>query len=337
MTTRRGFLKGATATAALAGLPAIIRRAGAAEPVTVATGFGFLPNFIEMMNAYSGGHFARAGLDAKVIGTKGTAQTLQLLVAGQVQFARAAALDLMNAVTRQAVPLLAIATICQHSAFQLVSLKERPIAGAEELKGKTVGIVSLGGTTDMFLDLILAKAGLQKEEARREPVGDNPGAVEFVRRGRIDCFICSLNTVVAIERSGVDIQYWSTDRYAPMPGQVYQTTKDIAAAKPELVRAYLRAMKASVDELVNEPIAPIFRRATKDFDIAGLADMDGAVAVQKATEDQLWLSEGKPNLLRNLPPLFAAGVETLRQGGIADIQDPTSLYTNRFIDEVLKG
>jgi ABC-type nitrate/sulfonate/bicarbonate transport system substrate-binding protein len=233
--------------------------------------------------------------------------------------------------------LLSIATICQHSAFQLVSLNEKPITRAEELKGKTVGIVSVGGTTDMFLDLILAKVGLQKEDVRREPVGDNPGAIEFVRRARIDCFICSLNTVVAIERAGIEIQYWSTDRYAPMPGQIYQTTKDIAAGKPDLVRAYLRAMKASVDELINEPIAPIFRRAAKDFDIAGLADMDSAVAVQKATEDRLWLSEGKQNLLRNLPPLFAAGVQTLRQGGVADIADPTSLYTNQFIDEVLKG
>ena len=57
----------------------------------------------------------------------------------------------------------------------------------------------------------------------------------------------------------------------------------------------------------------------------------------EATQDQLWLSEGRQNLLRNVPARWQAGVEVLRQGGVADIKDPTTLYTNTFIDKVLKA
>jgi NitT/TauT family transport system substrate-binding protein len=305
--------------------------------VTVLTGFGLLPNFIDLMNAYSGGHFAKAGLDAKVLGANGTAREMQQMIAGQAQFGRVAALDQMNAVAKQGVPFIAIATLCQGSSFLLVSPKDKPISDAAALKGKIVGVVSVGGTTEMLLDLILQKVGIAKDDVKREAVGDNPGALEFVQRGRIDCFITSLNSVVAIERAGGAIEYWSTDRYAPMPGQVYLTTAAVIAQQPDMVRRFLRAMKGSVDELLSQPTAPIFARAQKDFDIPGLKDMDAAVAIQKATAEKLWLVDGKDNLLRNVPARWKSGVETLRGAGVADLKDPDALYTNRFIDEVLKG
>lgn len=333
MTTRRNIIAGAAAVLAL---PASMRVAGAAEPMTVLTGFGLLPNFIEIMNAASGGHFARQGLDAKVIGAKGTAQELQLMIAGQAEFGRVAALDQMNAVAKQGVPLVAIATICQGSTFQVISLAEKPVERAEDLKGKTVGIVSVGGSTDIFLDLILAKAGLAKDAVQREAVGDNPGAAELVKRGRIDCFLASLNTVVAIERSGVKITYWSTDRYATMPGQVYLATQAAIDAKPDLVLRFLKAMAASVDELLTQPLAPIFTRASHDFDIPGLQDMAAAVAVQQATAEQLWLADGRANVLRNMPERWRSGVETMRAAGLAQL-DAEKLYTNRFIEAALKG
>jgi ABC-type nitrate/sulfonate/bicarbonate transport system substrate-binding protein len=340
MTTRRNFIGGMSLLAAGTSAGLGFQSAKAATPdkaqkAIVLTGFGLLPNFIEIMNAYSGGHFARQGMDVQVVGSTGTAREMQQLVANQAQFGRVAALDQMIATSRQNVPLLAIATICQGSSFQLVSAKDKPIRKAEELKGKTVGIVSTGGSTDVFLDLILAKVGVAKDAVQRQPTGDNPGALEFLRRGRVDCFFCSLNTVVALQRSGAQIEYWSTDRYSPMPGQVYITTQTIAREMPDLVLHFLRAIKASVDELLTQPIAPIFHRAAADFEIPGLADMDTAVAVQQTTMKQLWLSEGRPNLLRNVDHLWADGATALRQASLASV-DPTTLYTNRFIDQALK-
>jgi len=333
MRTRRAFLAGAALAASLAPL----RLARAAEPMTVLTGFGLLPNFIEIMNTYSGGYFAKEGLDAKVLGANGTAREMQQMIAGQAEFGRVAALDQMNAIAKQKVPFVSIATICQGSTFHLVSLKEKPVRTAEELRGKTVGVVSVGGSTEMLLDLMLKKVGVAKDDVKRESVGDNPGAVEFISRGRIDCFLTSLNSVIAIQRSGTAIEYWSTDRYAPMPGQVYITTAEVIEKKPALVGHFLRALKASVEELLSQPVGPIFARAAKDFDIPGLANLDAVVAVQKATAEQLWLADGRNNLLRNEPERWQAGVETLRAAGMAELGDPSALYTNTFIDAALKG
>jgi len=86
-----------------------------------------------------------------------------------------------------------------------------------------------------------------------------------------------------------------------------------------------------------KPRSPIFGRARQDSDIPGLADMAKVVAVKQATAAQLWLVDGKQNLVRNNPARREAGVATLRAAGLADIEDPTTLYSNRFIDAVLKA
>lgn len=338
MLKRRAFLKQAALGAATILVPpAIVTAARAADTVTVLTPFGFLPDFIEIMNAKSGGHFAKFGIDANVVGGHGGAQTTQELVAGRAQFARGAGVDLLSAMGKQTLPVVSISTLYQGATFQLVSLKDKPIRDGMELKGKTVGLVSVGGSTDTFLTLILAKVGLSKDDVRRQVVGNNPGAVEFIRQGRIDCFICSINVVITLERTGVPIVYWSMDKYAPMPGQIYMADRDTLTSKPELAVRFLRAMRASVDEIMTKPLGPIFERAAKDFEIPGLKNVDIPVAVEQASINQLWLTQGKQNLMRNVPALWQSGVDALHAIGLLPATDAKPFYTNKFIDEALKS
>jgi len=306
-------------------------RGQARESLTIMTPFGFIPDFIELMNGVSGGHFAAQGLDAKLLGGQGTAQPIQQLITRQVDFIRASGIDVMRAIATTKVPLVSIATMYQGSTFHMISLKSKPIEKAEDLKGKTVGIVSVSGTTDVFLDLILAKAGLKKDDVKREVSGNSPGALQLIKQGRIDCFIASIQVVVALERMKEDVLAWSTDRYAPMPGQCYISTRQIVEARPDVLKRAMTAMRASVDEIMTQPLRPIFERAAKDFEIPGIRDVDALVAVEKVTADRLWLSEGRENLLRNVPKLWKSGVDALRTNNIGDPGEPETLYTNQFV------
>ncbi|MBN9081917.1 MAG: hypothetical protein BGP04_09740 [Rhizobiales bacterium 62-17] len=332
MTNRRQLIQASAALAATAvtGFPAIVR-GQARESLTIMTPFGFIPDFIELMNGVSGGHFAAQGLDAKLLGGQGTAQPIQQLITRQVDFIRASGIDVMRAIATTKVPLVSIATMYQGSTFHMISLKSKPIEKAEDLKGKTVGIVSVSGTTDVFLDLILAKAGLKKDDVKREVSGNSPGALQLIKQGRIDCFIASIQVVVALERMKEDVLAWSTDRYAPMPGQCYISTRQIVEARPDVLKRAMTAMRASVDEIMTQPLRPIFERAAKDFEIPGIRDVDALVAVEKVTADRLWLSEGRENLLRNVPKLWKSGVDALRTNNIGDPGEPETLYTNQFV------
>lgn len=336
MFTRRHVLKGAAAASAM-GVAAGPLRAETLEPVVVMTPFGFIGDFIDIMNAYSGGHFRKEGLDAKVLGGRGSAQAIQQLTSGAAQYIRAAGIDTMRAVgSAEHLPLVSIATLYQAGTFRVISPAEKPIKTAQELKGKTVGVVSVGGATEILLDLVLRKVGLKREDVPRQVTGNNPGTLQLARQGRVDCFIASTEVVAALERAHEKVESWSTDKYVPMPGQCYVTTRDEAAQHADRALRFLRAMRASVNELLTQPLKPIFERASKDFEISGIRNVDQLVgSIEEARN--LWLAQGRNNLLRNVPALWQSGAHALTDAGLAQLPDPQVLYTNTLIDKAIAG
>lgn len=338
MTTRRSFLTYAAATTAagLFPMPAIVR-AQALEQINVLTPFAFGASFIEMMNAVSGGHFARQGLEVKLEAGRGGAQTLQQLVADQTRFIRISSIEQLVAAEKSSEDLVCFSTMYQASTFHVVSLTSKPIASAEELRGKTVGLVSVGGSTEIFLNLMLGNVGVPVEEVKREVTGDTPGAFGILQTGRVDCFICSINVVAALRHMNAPVDIWSTDRYAPMPSQGYVAKRTVLEENEDQFVRICKALTASVNEIISEPTEMIYQRASKDFQIPRIDQMDELAAITRATVDELWLSQGKENLMRNVPPLWEQGVNTLRNAKLISATDPTRFYTNSYIDKALKG
>ncbi len=334
VTDRRRFLASSAALSAASMLPGAAR-AQSGEPFVFCTGFGFIVDFLEVMNAQAGGHWREAGLDGKVIGAQGAAQSIQLLASGQAHMIRTAAIEMMRAVSAQNLPLLAVATIYQGSTFSMVSPEEAPLRGIEDLRGKTIGIVSVGGATDVFIDLMCARAGIPKGEVRREVVGNSPGALGLVRQGRIHGFITSSSVVAALQVAKEKVVVWNTDRYAPMPSQCYFVTRQLAQERPQVIVRALRGLKASVDQLVAGPIGPLIARASKDFDIPGRRNLEALTANADAAK-ALYFSQGRENLLRNVPKLWRDGADAMAKAGLGDLtKSVESLYTNRFLDQAL--
>ena len=336
MITRRQF----TAAAASIGAAQLLKTPALAqgtEPLTFMTPFGFIPDFLPLMNMVSGGHLAKQGYAPTLLGGKGTATAIQQLLAGQVSFVYVSALDEMLAVAKQDAPLLSVSTLCQGSTFQLVSMKDKPIKTAEDMKDKTIGIVSVGGATEILLNIALLKAGIKPEDIKREVTGNSPGALELVKQGRVDCFFCAIGVVVALKRANAPIEVVSTDAFAPMPSQIFLTTKDIAKNKPEMVTKFLKALKGSTDEIMAGNTKGLFERAQKDFEIVGMKDIDASVALMDAMIKELWLSEGKENLLRNVPRLWKDADAGLRAANMAAVPKVEALYDNSFLDTALKG
>ena len=334
MINRREFAIGA-ATATAASAIGASARAQAAEPLTFMTPFGFIPDFLPLMNMVSGGHLAKQGFAPTLVGGQGTAQAVAQLLGGQASFVYVSALDEILAVAKQNAPLLSIATLVQGSTFQLVSLKDKPIVSAADMRGKTVGIVSVGGATEILLNIALAKAGMKPEDVKREVTGNSPGVLQMVRQGRVDCFFCAIGVAVALRRANEPVEIVSTDKFAPMPSQIFLTTKDIVASKPQVTTRFLAALRDSAMEIMNGDKRALFTRAAKDFDIVGIKDLDGVAALMDVMVSDLWLSEGRDNLLRNAPHLWAEAADGLKAANLASIAKVEDLYTNGPIDKVL--
>lgn len=327
--SRRTWLRGAGAAtfAGLAGLTPV----RAAEPLAFITPFGFLPTFAPDMNGLSGGHFASQGFDAKVLGGNGTASALQQVIAGRIDFVRASPLDMIKAVGGQKLPVRAVATLVQGSNFYIVSHKDRPLVGAQDLVGKTLGIVSVGGTAESYLDLTLLRAGLEKKAVKRQVTGNSPGAFALIENKRIDGFIASTQPIVALRAARAPAEITSFDRFLTVPGQAYICTVKTLEERPEFVVRYLKAMFASLRDMQAIGLAATLARVSKDFDVVG--EQDQALAVAAMEEEQkLWYSAGAENLMRNQEAAWETARTLMAQAGLGTVEDPSGLFTNAFVD-----
>jgi ABC-type nitrate/sulfonate/bicarbonate transport system substrate-binding protein len=203
--------------------------------------------------------------------------------------------------------------------------------------GKTIGVISVGGLSEALLDITMIRDGKQPGDSKRVVTGNSPGEIELVKQGRIDCFICNFQTALTLERSGQDLVFLDIDKVVPAEGGVYYTPRALIETKPDVVQRVIRAMKASVDEIIAGPMAPIYERAGKDFEIPRIKDIDTLVAVQEQYVKRIWLAEGKENLLRNVPKLWEQGLAGMREVGIVKDTDPTHYYTNQFVDSLTKS
>jgi ABC-type nitrate/sulfonate/bicarbonate transport system substrate-binding protein len=334
MNTRRKFLTVAamSAGAMVTGFPAAMRRAQAADGLVFMMPFSISSEFIDMENAFSGGHWAKEGIDAKVIGAPGTSVALAQVISGQAQFGMCSGVDYIRAVGTKDAPLIAVGTINQASDFFLVSLKDKPILTARDLAGKTVGVLSLGGSTETYVDLMAASAGLKPGDVKVIPAGNSPGEVELIKQGRIDCFVTTFTVVFNLHKANAPVEVWNCERYAPAPGLVYWTRRDLVSDRADYVQRVMRGLKASVLEIIDNPIAPILQRISKDFEVPGMNDVNALAELEREMVDQLWLARGREKLLRNIAADYQAAADSFRQLGIADIKDPATLYTNKFVD-----
>jgi len=337
MTTRRDVFKIAGGLAATAGLAApYLRPARAAEPLTFMTPFGFIPDFLEMMNMVSGGFLAREGFAPTLLGGQGAVSTAQQLLTGAVSFVRLTAIDQFVAVAKGAA-FVSIATLYQGSTFHVISARDKPVNSAEDFKGKTIGIVSVGGSTEQLLEIMLRSVGITKADVTTQVVGNSPGAMQYLRQGRIDCFINSIGVVVALKTANEPIINWPTDRYAPMPSQIFVTTREVIEKKPDTVVRFLKALKASTEDMLRGDLKAIFERASHDFEIPGMKNPDEQVALMRFIMENPWMAEGRENFLRNIPGLWAKAAKGIGGAGIATVSNVEALYTNTFIEQALKG
>lgn len=327
--SRRDVLAGAGACAVAAS--ARQTRAGG-ERLAFITPFGFSPTYAPDMNAVSGGHFAAQGFDAQVIGGNGTASALQQVIAGRIDFVRASPLDMIKAVGGQKLPVRAVATLVQGSNFHIISHKDRPLKTAQDLVGKTLGVVSVGGTAEIYLDLTLQREGIEKKAVKRQVTGNSPGAFALIENRRIDGFIASTQPIVALRAANAPVEITSFDQFLTVPGQTYICTVKTIEERPDFVVRYLKAMLASIRDMETIGLASTLDRIVGDFDVVGKQDKPLAVAAM-AEEQKLWYSAGADNLMRNVETAWVSARDLMKQTGLGDVDDPSSLFTNTFIDQ----
>jgi len=330
----------ATRRAALAlggaGLAAFTVRdlgAQALRGMTYVTPFSHILAFVDVLHAKGGGYFEREGLNVTVEQGRGSAMAVQQILGGGALLSRTGVGDHIRASSRPGGnELVAVGTISQGSPFYVISTAAKPIRTPEEMAGKTIGILSVGGATEIVLDVMLQARGVDRARVARQTAPNSPAGLQLIEQGRIDAFIVSAGVPVALRATNTPHVSWNTDSIAPIPGQCYIARRTTLVQNGDMVVRFLRAVKLSLDDMLADTDLTKTLANLREFEIAEMRNAALAPLILR-NEMQFWLTSGRENLLRNVPEHWQRGYDLMAAAGFtpAGVRAET-LFTNEFVD-----
>jgi len=190
------------AAVSLAALPAA---AQALEKPKITIGVGGKPLFyyLPLTIAERQGYFKAEGLDVEILDFPGGAKALQALLGGSVDVVSGA---YEHTISQQAKGQNIEALVMQGKYSSIVLAMSKAKAAAykspADLKGMKIGVTAPGSSTNMFVNILLAKAKLAPDAVSIIGVGATAGAVAIMKRGEIDA-MSNLDPVIAqLEQGG---------------------------------------------------------------------------------------------------------------------------------------
>ncbi len=203
------------------------------------TAFGLSLSFVEVMVAKERGFFDEFGLNLEIKGGSGTSTAIQAVLTDSVNISRTSAVNAIIAVSDEGAPLMSFATARQQSQFDLVSLAEKPYKRPSELAGKTVGVVSAGGSTENLLDMMLLSDGVDLSSVSRPITGVGTAAYELARAGEIDAWISVDTDRTIINDELGPVHYFNSDKWAKVPSDTYNYSTEHMDPDSEMPARFL--------------------------------------------------------------------------------------------------
>jgi NitT/TauT family transport system substrate-binding protein len=290
--SRRTFLAGMAAAAAG---PVLLTACGSdasgsgGEAVTF---LSYLPletlSLAPELLAVTGGHFAKHGLDVTLQPVKGSPQAMQTLLAGSGPVSRVGQIDVMTAVAEANQPLVNIGTLTRGSSLRFIYSRENPLEKPEDFLGKTMGVPSEGGTSDKVVSLVMANAGLDPSEVKRQVVGLTPGTFNLVQQGRVAGYVVSIDTANVVLSQHDDAAVFDPGTIVKSDSQVYIATKEGVERNGDTLRAFLAGIRDAVAAMVDDDsLQATLETLRGEYSFAALDDDDIARASLGTMRD-LW-------------------------------------------------
>jgi NitT/TauT family transport system substrate-binding protein len=301
--------------------------ANAAEKVTyLLPAPAFLPAFGPWMLAKERGYFAKEGLDVDFEAAKGGADAAKQVGAGNAVIGGAIG-DTPIIVRANGVPVKAVALLGGGGLMQLVLHADSPIKGPQDLKGKTITVMSYQDTTYYALLGMLAKVGLSKNDVNAQAVGAT-NIWKLFDANQADAMAAVPDWIVSAEDAGAKVRVIPADDYFKSMAQVVVASDETIKEKPELIRKLVRATLHGLSDIIKDP-----KSAAADYVKAVPQHADEVAAMARVFElYNKYVYPGQKKLGVMDEHRFAELQDFYLKQGIIEKATPVKdLYTNEFV------
>jgi NitT/TauT family transport system substrate-binding protein len=290
------------------------------KKITIAVGGKTLFYYLPLSVAERKGYFKDEGLDAEIPDFAGGSKALQALVGGSADFVSGAYEHTINMAAKHQ-PIKAVVLQLRYNAIELLMPNDRAAKyrDGRDLKGLKIGVTAPGSSTNMFVNVLLVKAGLKPSDVSIVGVGAGAGAVAAMEKGEIDA-LANLDPVITrLEATGKFKSVVDTRTEQGME-QVYgkeymaaviYTTDEFIRKNPNTVQAVVNAMvradkwiaKASPQEIVDlmpdsyKAGDPALYKQGLEKNLAGYSK-DGMMSLEAAKNVYKVLDQFEPSVMK---------------------------------------
>ncbi|MDX3905998.1 MAG: ABC transporter substrate-binding protein [Pigmentiphaga sp.] len=190
------------------------------------------------------GYYAEEGIDLEIISGSGSSDSVKQLGANAVDMALVDGLVLAQA-GEQRVPIKSVAAYYTRTPIAVISPKAKPITSAAQLtSGAKIGS-KRASSTYQGLTALLA---VNKIDPKRVNIVDIGFGVQPLLVGQVDALMgFTMNEAIEAESAGMPVhEMLIADQGVVAYGLTLASGDRFLKAKPELVRAFLRATRRAV-------------------------------------------------------------------------------------------
>jgi NitT/TauT family transport system substrate-binding protein len=202
------------------------------------------------------GYFKEEGVEVTLQPTDGATQEMQLLAAGQGDAGLGAPPAILLA-RENGAKVRSIFNSIQSHGTSIAVLADGPIKDPKELKGKKIGVLSMGASRTLDGYAMIQAAGLDpKTDVEWLPVGFGVQAALALKRGDVQALALWDLTYADMEANGIHMRYFTFPFQEGIFGYVYVTTDEKLKTRRAAIIKVLRAgAKAAVFQKTNPEAA----------------------------------------------------------------------------------
>ncbi len=182
------------------------------------------------------GWWREEGLDVTVVPVSGSLQATQLLAAGSIDFAEMNTTAIIQANVENSIPVRAVManTVLDWS---IVSLADGPVKTPADLKGKTIGVLSLASSGTALLKAYLVANGLDPDkDIKIVATGAGAPALQALNSNRVQALMFWASMNASFENQGAKLHYFYLDTWRHMPDFSLATLQTTIDSEPDVVR-----------------------------------------------------------------------------------------------------
>ena len=298
--------------------------------ITAPGSTGNVPLYI----AQQKGWFEDEGLDVKLSGLSGGSDAITALVSGSAD----ASTNIYNHTLTTAQQGRSVESVLVFTrapgAAVFVGKRHPEVRSIEDMADLKIGVVSLGGATDLMIRYLFKQAGLDPSKAKLVTVGAGSQAVNALEQGQVDALVAVEPTLTRLAERGAgrvvtDLRDPAESERlygGPTPSWSLLVTSEFAEENPKttqaLVRAALKGLRYTLDHTPEEIAASLpadifYPGDTKPTFLKVLASNKDLLS-----KDGLMPPEGPETSVKQLDASSA--------GKLGDV-DLSQTYDNRFV------